>query len=403
MRWASAVTSVPHATAAVAALRDELLPRLDGNRPDLVLAFATPHYADALGRLPELIAAAFAPGRFIGCTATGVIGGGREVEDEPALAITAAHLPDVEIDCFHLEAEALPGPDQSPDAWVELLGVAPEPAPQFLLLANPTGAAGFDPRPLLMGLDYAYAQSPKIGGLASALHGNVLFLDDEVLHSGCVGLALRGDIAVDTVVAQGCRPVGDPMVITGCSGHYLQELDDRPSVEALMALYAGLPAADQDLMKTNGLFLGIASTELKQDLGHGDFLIRNVIKLDSANGIIGVGDMLRTGQTVQFHLRDADTAAEDLAFMLQRYTGSRADPGADTPAAATPAGALLFTCTGRGQHLFGHPNHDSDLFAAALGDVPMGGFFCGGEIGPVGGATHLHGYTCSFALFRPAR
>ncbi len=383
----------------MADLKAQLSSTLEGEPLDLALAFVSPHYGDSFDLLAELITSEIGPRHCIGCTAMGVIGGGREIEQQPALSLTVARLPDVEIDTFHLEADALPDPDVGPDAWIDALGIPPDPVPQFLLLANPMGTSAFDPRPLLMGLDFAYSRSMVIGGLASALQGNTLFIDGVVVHSGCVGLALRGNISVDPVVAQGCRAIGQPMVITGCTGHYLEGLDDRPSFEVLLELHQNLPESDQELMESNGLFLGIASTALKQELKHGDFLIRNVIQLDSSSGIIGIGDMLRPGQTVQFHLRDADTATEDLELMLQQYSGAASSP--DTVGGA-PTGALLFTCTGRGEHLFERPNHDSDKFTAAMGDIPLGGFFCGGEIGPVGGATHLLGYTCSFAIFRPA-
>ncbi len=383
----------------MADLKAQLSSTLEDEPLDLALAFVSPHYGDSFDLLAELITSQIGPRHCIGCTAMGVIGGGREIEQQPALSLTVARLPDVEIDTFHLEADALPDPDVGPEAWIDTLGVPGDPVPQFLLLANPMGTSAFDPRPLLMGLDFAYSRSMVVGGLASALQGNTLFIDGVVVHSGCVGLALRGNISVDPVVAQGCRAVGQPMVITGCTGHYLEGLDDRPSFEVLLELFQNLPESDQELMKSNGLFLGIASTALKQELKHGDFLIRNVIRLDSSSGIIGVGDMLRPGQTVQFHLRDADTATEDLELMLRQY--SEAASTRDT-IGGSPAGALLFTCTGRGEHLFERPNHDSDKFTAAMGDIPLGGFFCGGEIGPVGGATHLHGYTCSFAIFRPA-
>jgi small ligand-binding sensory domain FIST len=91
---------------------------------------------------------------------------------------------------------------------------------------------------------------------------------------------------------------------------------------------------------------------------------------------------------VQFHLRDARTSADDLDQLLARHRG-------------TPAGSLLFSCLGRGTHLYGRADHDTDLVRRHFGDVPLGGFFCNGEIGPVQGTTFLHGYTSAFGLFRP--
>ena len=391
MQWASAVSTEREITAAVAELKRELARKTGNATADLVTAFVTPHYEDDLGRLPRLIADSFAPKTFIGCTAIGVIGGGRELEDVPGLALTSAVLPGVEITPFHLGPGDLPDLDSGPDRWVEALGVDREPTPHFLMLVDPAGAGGFDPRPLLMGLDYAYADATKVGGLASGLQGNRLFLDGGVHAGGCVGAALQGAVAVDTVVSQGCRAIGEPMTVTGCSGYFLSELDGRSAVEALIDLYHSLGEEDQELLR-RALHVGIASTELKEDLGQGDYLIRNVLQLDHEKGTIAVGDKLRTGQTVRFHLRDSDTASEDLTLMLERYRREKQE--------AAPDGVLLFSCNGRGKAFFGEPDHDSRLFSDAVGEVPLGGFFCGGEIGQVGGSTYLHGYTSAFAIFR---
>ncbi len=393
MQWASAISCEPNATAAATELKREISRQLGRNSADLVIAFVTNHYEEAYDRIPELIEGHLSPKAFLGCTAAGVIGGGREIEQRPGFALVAAVLPDVEIHPFHLQAGDLPDLDAGPERWVQSLGVQPSPTPHFLLLIDPGGAPAFDPRPMVQGLDYAYSsRAAKIGGLASVLQGNCLFLDRDVHRSGCVGVALQGNVAVDTVVAQGCRPVGSLSTVTGCSGYCLTELDDRPAVEVLVELYHALPPDDQQLLQS-ALHLGIAATEYKQELGQGDFLIRDVIQLDQEKGFIAVADLLRPGQTVQFHLRDAAAATQDLELMLQRYGQS--------PTPTQPTGALLFTCTGRGQHLFQEPDHDSSKFADAVGDVPLGGFFCGGEIGQVGDSTYLHGYTSSFGIFRP--
>jgi|AP95_1055475.scaffolds.fasta_scaffold15730_2 small ligand-binding sensory domain FIST len=394
MQWASAISSEPNANAAATELKRDISRQLGRNSADLVLAFLTPHYEEAYDRIPALIADHLSPKAFIGCTAAGVIGNGREIEQRPGFALVAAVLPEVEIHPFHLEAGDLPDQDVGPERWVQSLGVQPEPTPHFIMLVDAGGAPGFDPRPLVRGLDYAYSpRAAKIGGLASVLQGNCLFLGEEVHHSGCVGVALQGNIVVDTVVAQGCRPVGGLLTVTGCSGYYLTGLDDRPAVEVLVELYHSLPADDQQLLQS-ALHLGIAATEFKQELGLGDFLIRDVMQLDHEKGFIAVGDLLRPGQTVQFHVRDAAAATQDLELMLRRYCQS--------PTPTLPAGGLLFTCTGRGQHLFQEPDHDSVRFADAVGDIPLGGFFCGGEIGQVGDSTYIHGYTSSFGIFRPA-
>jgi small ligand-binding sensory domain FIST len=248
---------------------------------------------------------------------------------------------------------------------------------------------------LLMGMDFAFPRAAKIGGLASGASrqgGNALFLDGEVWRTGAIGLALDGNITVDTVVAQGCRPIGNPMRISKSDRNMLVELDGQPPMEVLRNMFETLSERDRGLLQ-NSLFLGVVMDELIDSPVQGDFLIRNVVGMDQATGGLAIGEMLKEGQLVQFHLRDAETSTDDLQAVLTRYADEHREN--DIP------GALLFSCLGRGQYLYGKPNHDTDLFRDKLGDVPLGGFFCNGEIGPVSGTTFLHGYTSSFGLFRP--
>ena len=393
MQWASALSSQPDPGMALTELKRALSEQLDGARPDLVFAFVSPHYSASYAAIPDLVHNHFSAAALIGCTAMGVIGGGREIErhiaDHPAFSLTAAALPGVDIHAFHLDARDLPDADSGPEVWVEALRVPRQPQAHFLLLADPRS---FDPQPLLMGLDFAYGNATKIGGLASSMEANCLFLNRESHGSGLVGLALQGNIAVDTVVSQGCRPIGVPMTITECRHNRIFQLNERPAVQVLVELFHTLSLEDQELLR-HALHLGIASTEFKEKFEQGDFLIRNFLNLDQEKGFFTIGDVPRNGQTVQFHLRDARTAAEDLEMMLGNY-GRR-------PAPTTPEGALLFTCSGRGESLFGQGNHDSNLFVDKVGEIPLGGFFCGGEIGQVGASTYLHGYASSFGIFRP--
>jgi len=198
---------------------------------------------------------------------------------------------------------------------------------------------------------------------------------------------------MDTVVAQGCRPTGEPKRITKCQGNILLELDGEPPIAYLQKMYQRLPPRDQTLV-SGSLFLGIAIDPLLtlDSIRPGDFLIRNLIGADQEQGILAIGEHLHEGQLVQFHVRDAVTSAEDLQAQLTQHVA-----GAGRQ---VPVGALLFQCNGRGMHLYSRPNHDSDVFRERVGSVPIAGFFCNGEIGPVGGTTYLHGYTSSFAIFR---
>jgi len=221
---------------------------------------------------------------------------------------------------------------------------------------------------------------------------NALFLGDQIHRSGAIGLAMKGNIIVDTIVAQGCRPVGKLMSITQSKRNLLLELDKRRPLDVLQELFGASNERDQQLMQ-NSLFLGIVMNDFVDDPRQGDFLVRNVIGMDSQTGTMAIGELLREGQRVQFHLRDAVTSAEDLSELLTQYAAEER--------ATESQGALLFSCLGRGEYLYGRPDHDTGLFKDKLGSLPLGGFFCNGEIGPVSGTTYVHGYTSSFGIFRP--
>ena len=392
MKWASAVSEASSLKDAVAECAAAIEAEFVAPGADLVVVFASPHYAAEFDAVPELVSQHLGDGLLIGCSGGGVIGAGREVEHRPGLAIAVAHLPGVELGPFHIDNGSLPDADSPPDAWEELVGTRAEDEPQFILLADPFSIAA---ESLLMGLDYAFPKSVKIGGLASGAQqpgGNALYLAGEVFRSGVVGVSLHGAIAVDTVVAQGCRPLGQPMQVTSCSQNVLGELDGRNSMEVLRSLFEGLSERDQELAG-HSLFLGVVMDPLKDSPQLGDYLIRNIVGMDRARGGLAIGEILKEGQTVQFHLRDAETSAQDLDALLSRYA-SEHPIYEDT-------GALLFQCLGRGSYLYGRPDHDTDMFREKVSAMPLTGFFCNGEIGQVGDTTFLHGYTSSFGIFRP--
>jgi small ligand-binding sensory domain FIST len=390
MRWASGVSESSDAESAVREAADAVREQLGPGTPDLVFLFASERYRTDEERLVDLARDALSAHLVIGCSAGGVIGGGREAEDPPGLSLTAAMLPDVQIHTFRLSEETLP--DRHSAAWRETLGLDEEPSPHFVLFADPLT---FDIEMFAAALDRFFPSSVKVGGLASGgtqPGDHSLYLGGQVYRSGIVGLALQGDIEVDAIVAQGCRPIGTPLFVTRSRDHLLLELDNRRPVQLLQELFERASPRDRELMRAS-LFLGIEMHSAQEEYQQGDFLIRNLVGIDEESGSLAVGANLRQGQVVQFHLRDAQTSAEDLERHLQRYAGER-DPR------CLPAGALLFSCLGRGIHLYGQPDHDSRAFRSHLGDLPLGGFFCNGEIGPVQGQTFLHGYTSVFAIFR---
>ena len=392
MNWTSALSENPVLEEAIAECGVAINNAVSGETLDLAVAFISPHYEDSYDCVADLMAETLGAKHVFGCSGGGVIGNGVEVEQRAGVSITAAVLPNVNVRPFHLEGELLPDMDAGPDKWADLVGVQADQGPHFVMLVDPYS---FPVQDLLMGMDFAFPRAAKIGGLASGASrqgGNALFLDREVWRTGAIGLALDGNITVDTVVAQGCRPIGNPMRISKSDRNMLVELDGQPPMEVLRNMFETLPERDRGLLQ-NSLFLGVVMDELIDSPVQGDFLIRNVVGMDQATGGLAIGEMLKEGQLVQFHLRDAETSTDDLQAVLTRYADEHREN--DIP------GALLFSCLGRGQYLYGKPNHDTDLFRDKLGDVPLGGFFCNGEIGPVSGTTFLHGYTSSFGLFRP--
>jgi small ligand-binding sensory domain FIST len=391
MNWASAISEQPDLGFAIGECIGSLESQLGGQSADLAVVFVSPHHRAEYGKVVSLVRQYLPAARVFGCSGGGIIGNGVEVEQRPAVSITAGVLPGVEIVEFHLEADAIPDLDAGPGSWEELVKVTAGDDPQFVMVADPFS---FPTQNLLLGLDFAFARAAKIGGLASGGQqqgGNALFLGEETYHSGAVGLALHGNITVDTVVAQGCRPIGHLMRITESRRNLLMSLDNKSPLAVLRELFEQSDERDRGLMR-NSLFLGVVMDEFLDTPKQGDFLIRNVVGMDERSGNLAIGELLKEGQVVQFHLRDADTSTDDLTSVLDRYAADNRENQIQ--------GALLFSCLGRGQYLYGRANHDTGIFQDKLGQVPLGGFFCNGEIGPVSGTTFLHGYTSSFGLFR---
>jgi len=233
-----------------------------------------------------------------------------------------------------------------------------------------------------------------VGGMASGgtrPGSNTLVTGTRTYDSGAVGVVIGGGVRIRPVVSQGCRPVGRPLLITRAHENVIVELGGRPAFERLHEMFAALDEADRRLVRTS-LHVGRAATEYKDSFGPGDFLVRNVVGADPESGVVAVGDLVRTGQTMQFHVRDAASADDDLRALLRRVRddGTRA------------VGALVFTCNGRGTRLFAEPHHDARCLQECLGPLPAAGFFAQGEIGPIGDRTFLHGFTAAIALFEPA-
>jgi len=393
MRWVSTIHEGSDLGDAAASALVTIRRALRDAPVDLVLIFATGEHGEGLRELGRVFRQELAGATVVGCTGGGVLGDGRELESGHGLAVLAGSLPGVQIASAHVPWDRLPGLEDVA-RWDEMLGLDGEAEPQLVILSDPFTSS---PDALLASLDARWPMSPKIGGLASSGREpgeNTLWLDDHVYDSGNVVLALTGDVRIDPLVAQGCRPVGDPMFITRCDRHILWELDGRTAVEALDSTFTALSPEDQSRAR-QALFLGLAMRP-EERYGRGDYLIRHLLGTDAERGLIAVGANLRAGTVAQFHVRDRETSAEDLRLLLYGYQ-AWVDQGR-----ATPAAALLFTCAGRGQRLYGEPDHDSGMIRATLGEqLPLAGFFGAGELGPVQGRTYLHGYTSAVGLIRP--
>ncbi len=391
MQWASALSEEPDAEAAADAVVASVRGQLRERAPDLAFLFCSDAYGPAYDRLAARVRENLPGALLVGCSARSVIGAGREIEGRAALSLTVAHLPGVALRPMRVAGDGFP---RGTDSWREHFDLAASPDPHFVLLADPFSG---DAESLVRQLDADFPDSTLIGGLASGAERageNALFLGDRVHGDGLVGVALQGNVRVDSVVAQGCRPIGHPLFVTRVRDHHvLVEVDGRPPVEVIRELFEHADARDRGLLQS-ALSIGI---EMRADLSEyrrGDFLIRNVVGADPHTGALTIGAPLHEGMVVQFHLRDAQTSTEDLEERLARYQIER---GAMGP----PHGALLFSCLGRGAWLYGVPDHDSDAFRRHVGAVPLGGFFCNGEIGPVEQRAFLHGFTSAFGIFRP--
>ena len=390
MHWTSSLSREPELAPAIREITASAHSTL-GGPPDLIFLFASEHHRAGFDELPARVRTSLGDGVLIGCSASGVIGGDEEIEFKPALGLIAGRLPDTVADCWHIEAHDL-APDTPHSRKCAMLAQDISQAAQFIILADPFS---FPAEQLLHSLESGFSAATIAGGLASGgmAPGEIaLFMNDTTFYSGALMLSLSGNIVMDTAVAQGCRPIGSPMFVTSHHGGILLGLDGRTPLETLNELYEQADERDQTLLQQS-LFLGIAMHPDHTRYDQGDFLIRNIVGVDQQSGAIQAAAELRPNLVVQFHLRDAQTSTEDLERVLSRTR--------DRYSEHMPEAALLFSCTGRGKGLFGQSGHDSGLFHNRLGPVPLGGFFCNGEIGPVEGKTFLHGYTSAFALFRP--
>ena len=366
--------------AAREAAREARGGALGGAEVDLAFVFLSPAHLVEAEAAAEAVREELAPRHLLGCVAEGVVARDRELEEGPAVAVWAGALPGVEIECFHIAAVQTEG-----GTAVAGLPELDDPGLVTLLVDPFTFPAG----PFLTRLNEAHERIPLVGGIAAGggrPGAQALILEDAVHAEGAVGAVVSG-LPVLTVVSQGCRPIGREAVITRCEGNVVYELAGEPALERLRREIAALSSEEQALA-ARGLLAGLVIDENRPQYETGDFLMRGLLGADEATGALALGETVRVGQTLRFFVRDAASADADLRQAL-----------ADAPRRARPAGALLFTCNGRGTNMFPEPDHDARLVAEALGTRALAGFFCGGEIGPVGGKAFLHGFTATLAVF----
>jgi small ligand-binding sensory domain FIST len=389
MKFSSAVTTSADWMEAVEGLTREARARLPNGRADLVLLFLHPRFAPHAQSLAEQLRINLAARHLVGCTGAGIIGGSIEVENLPAISLLAAELPDVDVAPFRVTQEEMDETNE-PSFWHYQLEVPPARNPNLLLFADPFSIPSI---PLVQALSEAYPNAPLIGGLASGAQQpgeNRLLLDGDVFEDGAIGVALSGRIALRTVVSQGCRPIGEPFTVTRAEKNIVFELGGRPPLAVLQTMLPSLPLGDQQLARTS-LLIGRVINEYKEDFHRGDFLVRTLIGHDPQSGAVAVGDLMRTGQTVQFQVRDGKSADEDMRALLAKESL--------LPDAAKVRGAVLFSCLGRGEGMYGTRSHDIKMLHEYFGTLPTTGFFCNGEIGPVGGRAFVHGFTSVVGLF----
>ncbi len=379
MKCVSALSTTLQTNAAFHQVLEQLDERSAGDTADLSLIFSSMHHADELGRIASAFLEQGRTRHILGCTGESIVGDAREVEGSPALSVWSISLPGVSIQPLRLGK-----PGESGIAWAEAIEDRERSA--VLLLGDPFSFRTDD---FLRQVNQEARGLRVIGGMASGSQvprGNQLLLDGEAFPDGAVAMLLGGPLSIATVVSQGCRPIGHTMIVTKADQNVIRELGRRPALEVLRDLFQELSSDDQRRIE-EGLHIGRVINEYQGTFQRGDFLVRNVMGADDT-GAIEITDVVRVGQTIQFHVRDAETADEDLRSLLAARKPS-----------GRPVGALLFTCNGRGTRLFDKADHDVGVIHEVHGAIPVAGFFAMGEIGPIGGQNFVHGYTASIVIF----
>jgi small ligand-binding sensory domain FIST len=356
-----------------------------GGRVSCGFVFCSADYRENLPDFLEILQLNAHVPILAGCSGSGLIGTAAEAESAQGFTLLLLHLPDTELRPFHFSDRDLPAWEDDA-AWRQAAG--PQRMDAWMMLADPSQGIT---EPLLRAWNDSTGGVPVFGGLGSGgADGSDIFVfrDRELLEGGGVLLGFRGGVKIHTLVSQGCRPIGEPLPVTKAEHNVVHTLGSRPAYQVLDEAFQALSEREKKRAGGN-LFAGLAIREDREEFHRGDFLIRNILAADESSGAVALGAFPRVGQTLQYQLRDAGAADEDLRHLAGDLAADR----------VKPFGSLLFSCGGRGRGMFGAPNHDASVLAEMLGPHPSAGFFCNGEIGPIGGRNFVHGYTASAALF----
>jgi small ligand-binding sensory domain FIST len=368
---------------------ENLRTRLPASEISLGLVFMTPRFFSNAKQVLEILRVHARIPLLAGCSSSSLIAGGNEFEENAGLVLALYHLPGAELQGFHFVQEQVEEAN-GPGYWPTETCVTPEQTNGWLAFADPFH---LDAESWMRSWNEAYAPLPVLGGLASGdmrEQRTQVYLNGEVFEEGGVAISVGGDVKLLGVISQGCTPIGDTWTLTRVDQNLIHQIGNRPAYEVLVETVNNLSPAEQ--RKTRGnLFIGLVVNEYLEDFHRGDFLVRNLIGGDPRSGILAVGALPRAGQTVQFQRRDAEAAKEDMNVLLAHAKQDLAG--------VTVYGGCLCSCNGRGKGLFGAPNHDAHTVQQQFGPLGLAGFFCNGEIGPVGEKNFLHGYTASLALF----
>jgi small ligand-binding sensory domain FIST len=359
----------------------------EGN-PTLALVFISSHLSDDYSSIIEELNKSLRPQQLVGCSTYGTIGVHSEYEDTSAVSLLLLRGEGVETSVHHIHQSQIEE-STGPGYW-HLETDIPSDAPKGIFLVADPFTVSIER--LIRELNEAYPESPIVGGLASgenAARQTHLFHDDEVRAEGALIIFFQGQIRLESVVSQGCKPIGDPLIITKAETNVIYEIANQPSLKVLNEILMGLSPQERKRAQRN-IFAGLAVNEYLEEFKRGDFLVRNLIGADQDAGSLTIGARVHVGQTIQFQMRDSEAAHEDMVHLLEQKKllfGSK-----------KVKAALMCSCNGRGEGLFGKPHHDPLTLSHMLGDFPLAGFFCNGEIGPVGNRAFVHGYTCAMAL-----